>query len=157
VSAPVQTRYAVGFDTAPALAAASTRYRLTRPAFWVPLAVEAALAAAFAAAGHPVWGVALLAVVLLQPLGLLLQTRSLAGSMARRGYRPGTVLTVDWHDETFTVATPDAVGTHRYQSVIGPRVVGGAVVLRVRGARVLLLLPAEAVPDSVRPRLGLSA
>jgi hypothetical protein len=66
-------------------------------------------------------------------------------------------MTVDWGEETFTVATSEASGTHHYVSVSGARDVGDAIVFRIRGARVLLLLPAEVVPDAVRPRLGLGA
>lgn len=151
----MRTEVAIGPDTAARMARASTRYRLGRPAFWVPIAVELALAVVFAAAGHPGWGVVLVVVALLGPVLLRLQTPTLARAMARRGYRSGTTMTVDWDDDTFTVSTPDGSGTHHYHSATGARLVDGAVGLRIRGARVLLLLPADVVPDAVRPRLGL--
>ncbi len=144
----------IGADTAARMARASTRYRLGRPAFWAPIAVELALAVVFAAAGHPGWAVLLAVVAVLGPVLLVAQTPSLAAAMRRRGYRPGTTLTVDWEEETFTVAGPDSAGTHHYASVTGARLVGDAVVFRIRGARVLLLLPAEVVPPAVRPRLS---
>ena len=153
----MRTETVVGDTAATQLAWASARYRLTRPAFWIPVVVELALAAAFASAGHPAWAVLLVLVALLAPAGLLVQTPSLAAGMARRGYRPGTVLTVDWGEDDFTISTPDGSGTHLYRSVTGARQLGSAVVLRIRGARVLLLLPADVVPEEARPRLGLTA
>ena len=151
----MRTDTVVDTTTATRLAWASARYRLTRPAFWVPVLVELLLAAVFAAARHPLWAALLAVVAVLGPVVLVVQTPSLANAMRRRGYRPGTMLAVDWGPETFTVSTPDAAGTHHYVSVRQAREVEGAVVFRVRGARVLVLLPADVVPAEVRPRLGL--
>jgi hypothetical protein len=145
----------VGDTTASRLGWASTRYRLTRPAFFVPVLAELVLAAMFLAAGHPVGAGLLAAVAVIGPLGLVAQTPSLIGSMQRRGYRPGMRLTVEWDEDTFTVSSGDASGTHHYASVAGAREVQGAVVLRLRGARVQLLLPADVVPPEARPRLRL--
>ena len=153
----MRTETVIDDTAATQLARASARYRLTRPAFWIPVVVELALAAAFVAAGHRGWAVLLVVVALLGPVVLVAQTPFLAAGLARRAFRPGTVLTVDWDDDTFTVATPDASGTHHYRSVTAAREVRGAVAMRIRGARVLLLLPAEVVPPAARPRLGLPA
>ena len=153
----MRTDTVVDGTTATHLAWASARYRLTRPAFWIPVLVELALAGVFFAAGHPGWAVLLLVVALLAPTVLVAQTPYLAGGMARRGYRPGTILSVDWDEDSFTITTPDAAGRHRFAAVTGARQFDDAVVMRIRGARVLLLLPADVVPDTVRPRLGLPA
>jgi len=153
----MRTETLVGDTAATQLAWASTRYRLTRPAFWIPVVVELALAAAFVAAGHPGWAALLVVVALLGPVVLIAQTPFLAAGLARRAFRPGTVLSVDWGDDTFTVSTPDASGTHHYRSVTGARELRGAVAMRIRGARVLLLLPADVVPPAARPRLRLPA
>jgi hypothetical protein len=151
----VRTETVVDATTATRLARASARYRLTRPAFWIPVLVELALVVVFAAAGRTGWAVLLAVVAVLGPVLLLAQTPSLAKAMRRRGYRPGTTLTVEWGEETFTVATPDSAGTHHYVSVSAAREVASAIVFRIRGARVLLLLPADVVPPEIRPRLGL--
>jgi hypothetical protein len=151
----VRVDYAIGPDTARAMARASTRYRLTRPAFYISVLVELAIAGAFAAAGRPGWALLVVVVALSLPLVLVAQTSTLARAMERRGYRPGTTMSVDWQDEQFVVATPDAAATHPYAAVATARLVQDAVVLRLRGARILILLPAAAVPDAVRPRLGL--
>jgi hypothetical protein len=151
----VRVDYRIGEDTARAMARASTWYRLTRPAFYVAVLVELGIAAAFAASGRPGWAVLVVVLALSLPLVLVLQTSSLTRAMQRRGYRPGTTMSVDWQDEQFVVATPDAAATHPYAAVASARVVQEAVVLRMRGARVLIMLPAAAVPDTVRPRLRL--
>jgi hypothetical protein len=151
----VRTETVVDTTTAGRLAWASARYRLTRAAFWIPVVVELALVVVFAAAGHPGWAILLAVVAVLGPVLLVAQTPSLANAMRRRGYRPGTILAVEWGDDTFTVSTPDSAGTHHYAAVTAAREVGGAVVFRIRGARVLLLLPADVVPPEARPRLGL--
>ena len=148
-------QYAVGPDTALRMARAAARYRMARPAFWIPIVVEVALAAVFVAAGHPGWGIFLVVVALLQPLALAVQTQSMARAMFFRGYRPGSVLTVDWEPSGFTVASPDASAQYGYDVVSGAQEVGPAVAMRIRGARVLLVLPTDVVPDTVRPRLGL--
>jgi hypothetical protein len=151
----VHVDYPIGADTARQMARASTWYRLTRPAFYVAFVIELAIAAAFAAAGRPGWAGLVVVLALSVPLALVLQTGSVARAMQRRGYRPGTVMTVDWQDEQFVVTTPDASAAHGYDAVASARLVQDAVVLRLRGARILVMIPAGAVPDAVRPRLGL--
>ena len=153
----MRTAYLVQDDTPGQLARAVARYRLQRPAFLVPVLVELALGGVFAAAGHPSWAVLLVVVALLQPILLWRQTGRLAVAMQRRGYRPGTVLEVDWEPERFTVASPDSSASYPYGAVSGAQQVGSSVAMRIRGARVLLVLPVELVPPAARPRLGLPA
>jgi hypothetical protein len=151
----VRVEYPIGAETARQMARASTWYRLTRPSFSLSVLIELAIAGAFAAAGRPGWALLVVVLALGLPLVLVLQTSSLTRAMQRRGYRAGTTMSVDWQDEQFVVATPDASAAHPYAAVASARSVQDAIVLRLRGARILLLLPAAAVPSTVRPRLGL--
>ncbi len=150
----MRTDYAITEATAGELAAASMRYRVTSPSIYVAVLVELVTAGLLAGAGQPWWAAGLAVLALGLPVVLLLQAPSLAQALRRGGYRPGTTMTVDWDDDTFTVTTPDATGTHRYEHVSSARAVGAGVVLRLRGTRALLVLPAGAVPATVGPRLS---
>jgi hypothetical protein len=127
---------------------------LLRPAFLAAVLLEVLCGVLFVAAGQVGWGVFVLAVAVLLPTILLLQTPRLGQAMRHRGYRPGTTMSIDWEPETFTVSTPDSTATHHYVQVARARDVGEAVVLRMRGSRILLVLPAALVPPDVRPRLA---
>lgn len=139
--------------TAARLARAAVRDRLVRPPFWIPIVVELAVAAAFVATGHPGWALVVAVVAASLPVVLLTSSRSLTTALRRRAFRPGTVLAVDWAAEEFTVSSGADSTVYRYADVAAARVVGDAVVVRLRRSRVLLLLPAELVPDAVRGRL----
>jgi hypothetical protein len=151
----VRAETAVDDSTALRLARASVRYRLTSPAIYLALLLELGIAFALWAAGRPWWGLAVAACAVTIPVALGLQTASLARTLQRRGYRPGTTMTVDWDDEAFTVTTPTGRGVYRYAAVASARRVGDVVVARIHGVRVLVVLPAEVVPDSARAHLPL--
>ena len=151
----MRTEYRIGPDTPGRMARAVTRYRARRPAFLVPVVVELLLGVVFAAAGYPGWGAFMAVVALAQPAVLAIQSFTLANAMEHRGYRPGSQLVTDWAPDGFEISTVSGSGRYPYDAVSGTRVYGGAVVMRIRGARVLLVLPAEVVPPAARPRLGL--
>jgi hypothetical protein len=150
----VRSDYLVDAGTARRMARASVVYRVTSPAIYGAVLLELAIAVGFLASGRPVWGIALAAFAISLPVILWVQAGSLARTMQHRGFRPGTLLSVEWEPETFTVETPDAAVRHRYDHVSSARDVAGAVVLRMRDARILLLLPTQVVPDYARPRLS---
>jgi hypothetical protein len=152
----VRTQVAIGPETPVQMARAAARYRMLRPAFWIPVLVELVLGGVFAAAGHPGWAIFLVAVAVLQPVVLAVQAQSMARAMHFRGYRPGTVLAVDWEPAAFTVISAEGSARHQYEVVSGARVVGPAMAMRIRGTRVLLVLPVQLVPEDARPRLGLT-
>lgn len=146
--------YDVDRGTARAMAKAATLYRLLRPSFLGAIGIEVVLAIAFAAGGRNTWALALLAAALVTVLLLFLQTRTLTRALTARGFRPGTTLTVDWGPETFTVTAPQQSATHYRADVQHFAVHGEAALMRMRGSRLLLVLPAQLVPPEVRPGLG---
>jgi hypothetical protein len=151
----VRAEYSITAATGPAMARAATAYRLLRPAFLGAVVLEVLCGVFLLGAGHRGSGIVVLVVAALGPAVLLLQTPRLGRAMQYRGYRPGTTMSIDWEPRSFTLATPDASSTQSYDQVASARAVGRAVVLRMRGSRMLLVVPAELVPGEVRPRFRL--
>jgi hypothetical protein len=150
----VRVEQAIGEDSARRMARASVLYRLSSPAVYGAVVVELALAVAFAVTGRTGAAIALAVLAVALPAILWLTSGSIERALRHRGFRPGTTMVVDWADDGFTVVTPDGSASYRYDHVGSARAIGGAVVLRIAGARVLLLLPAAVVPPEARPRLS---
>ncbi len=138
--------------TARRLAGAVLRYRFSRPATWVNLAVLAAIAMAigFFCIGDPVRMAFLLIIVI--PVVGYLQYLTLV-RLLRRPYGPGTVHWVLHGPATIVIAGPLGVSEVRYETFQQVWSTTTAVLLRVRHVRTAYLLPIELAPGPELARL----
>jgi hypothetical protein len=146
--------YSVARGTARQMARSIAFYRLTRPTFYGAIGLEVLAAILFAAAGSNTWGLVALVAALVSVGLLFLQVPTLARALTARGFQPGTTLAVDWRPDTFTITAPAHSSTHQRAEVRHFAVQGEAALLRLRAARMLIVLPAQLVPPEVRPGLG---
>ncbi len=150
----MRAEYVVDELTARAMARAVYRYRMRQPLFLAIVGLELVFAVAFAATGRYGWAVLFVLLALSLPLLGALQVSRAAGMLRARGFRPGTSIAAEWDDDGFLVMTPEAHSRHRYTEVRDARAMPEAVVIRLRSARILLVLPAALVPPEARARLA---
>jgi hypothetical protein len=151
---PLHVEYRVDEGCAHRMARAALLSRIVTPGFLAVLAAELAVGIGLIAVRSVPVGVLFLVVAALFPLAILARTNRLARALAARGFRPGSTMQVEWGADGFVVTTPFAQATHHYRDLRSVVVRAGAVVMRIRGLRALVVLPAELVPDPVRPLLG---
>ncbi|PZS29199.1 MAG: hypothetical protein DLM58_15870 [Pseudonocardiales bacterium] len=91
--------------------------------------------------------------LLVLPGVLLLRRRQLRAAMVARGYRPGSRLSTDFDADGFTVTSSVGSAVHKYADMSFVASAGGMVVLRLRPARLLVVLPAPLLPAECSPAL----
>ena len=154
---PLHLEYLVDEGCAHRMARGLAQSRIVTPAFLAILALEIAVGIGLIVVRSLAVGVFFLVVAALFPLAILAQTGRLTRALAARGFRPGTTLQVDWLADRFVVTTGTAQATHHYAAVRSVVTRGGAVLIRMRGMRLVVVLPEAVVPDEVRTRLRTSS
>lgn len=145
--------YVVDDRAAARMAAAAVRVAFTQPRMLVVTGIIV-VAATVVGAAQAVGGSGLAGAITGFVIGLVLvtlmyvvQRGQLRRAFAARGYRPGSLLRVDYGQDGFTISTPEASARHPYANIAKIAIRDDVVVLvMMPRPRVMFVLPRQLVP-----------
>jgi hypothetical protein len=127
----------------------NVRTAVTLGAVVICLAATAATGAWMGASGLAL-GLAVVSVALVRARGRL------ASTLTARGFAPGTQIAADFFTDSWTILTPNGSSRHFYADVDRARLIDGVVLVRIRSARVIVIMPVELVAAGAASALGLA-